>query len=214
MRPPPNREPGDDRTTSYIIETLGDDIDKAYKRLSKDWEKPDAEGMFPYDETDAREFVRAAFAAIEGISFSIRIWCAARLLREKRMSEQERMMVAEVAIDLRDGKIVERNAKITLEENVKFTFALLDRFYRKRKPTLDVGKEWWSGFKKSVRVRDRLMHPRWPSDLDISPEEVVGITATEGGFREMLSQYRTPGGTKKRIRTAKKSGKSRPTPRK
>lgn len=76
--------------------------------------------------------------------------------------------------------------KISLEENVKFSFRLVDKARERKTPTLDTSKQWWSDFKEATKVRDRLMHPRLPRDLDISPDEVVLITRVESGFRELM----------------------------
>jgi hypothetical protein len=73
-------EEGDERTTDYVMRTLGEDLDKCFKRLEKDFDNPDENGLYDYDESDAREFVRAAFACIEGTSFSVRMWAAEHLL--------------------------------------------------------------------------------------------------------------------------------------
>jgi len=187
---PKEMDAGDERSTAYVMEVLGDDLDKVYKRLSKDFDNPDKNGLLSFDEADAREFVRAAFAEIEGTSFCIRMWCAQRLLDEGRMNERERLVVSELNLDLRNGKVVERPAKIRLEENVKFTFALLDRVHRVEKPALDTSERWWSNFKTAIRVRDRLAHPRLPADLDISSDELLAVVSAEGGFRELTGSYR------------------------
>lgn len=47
----------DDRSTGYVIETLGEDVDRAYKRVSKNFGNPDSDGA-EYDESDARDLYR------------------------------------------------------------------------------------------------------------------------------------------------------------
>jgi hypothetical protein len=184
-------EEGDERTTEYVMSTLYDDLDKCFKRLEKDFDNPDEEGLRSYDESDARDYVRTAFACIEATSFSVRMWAAAKLLDQDKMSEEERWMVSERNFDLRNGKVVERVAKIPLEENIKFMFALLDRVHG-TVPRLDTGKEWWSNFKKAIKIRDRLTHPKLPHDLDMSGDDVMTIVSAEAGFRELLSSYASP----------------------
>ncbi|MFY9327502.1 MAG: hypothetical protein WAO76_05705, partial [Georgfuchsia sp.] len=50
----------------------------------------------------------------------------------------------------------------------------------------DPSSEWWGCLKKTIKVRDRLMHPRMPLDIDISDEEVVdALKATEGFFNAL-----------------------------
>ena len=109
----------DGRTTGYVIETLGEDVDKAFKRLSKNFDEIGPDGA----------------------------------------------------------------------ENVKFSFRLTDKAHGRKTPTLDTSRQWWSDFKEATRIRDRLMHPRLPRDLNISPDEVVLIMRVEFGFRELMGSY-------------------------
>lgn len=176
---------GDDRTTGYVIETLGEDVDKAFKRLSKNFDNVGPDGA-EYDESDARDFYRTVFAYIEGSLFSIKMWSAAKLLDVGKLDVMERLVVSELTLDLHNGDVVDKPMKISLEENVKFSFKLADKARERKTPTLDTSKQWWSDFKGATKVRDRLMHPRLPRDLDISPDEVVLITRVESGFRELM----------------------------
>jgi len=181
-------EDGDQRTTGYVIETLGEDVDKAFKRLSKNFDDVGPDGA-EYDESDARDYYRAVFAYIEGSLFSVKMSSAVKLLDAGKLDTTERLVVSELTLDLQNGDVVDKPMKISLEENVKFCFKLADRAYERKTPTLDTSKQWWSDFKEATKVRDRLMHPRLPKDLDISPDEVVLITRMEFGFRELLGSY-------------------------
>jgi hypothetical protein len=179
----------DDRSTAYVIETLGGDFDKAYQRLNQKFDTPDEHGDYAYDESDARELVRTLFAFLEGTSFSIRMWSAAQLIEEHRITDFERAVLDESTIDLQDGEVLPKQMKISLEENMKFTFKLADRACHKTTPTLDTSQKWWSDLKKAIKVRDRLMHPKFPRDLDISPDELMLTFAVESGFRVLLATY-------------------------
>ena len=50
----------------------------------------------------------------------------------------------------------------------------------------DVSLTWWEKLKEAIKVRDRLMHPRFPSDLDVSPQEVIATITAKAGFDEAL----------------------------
>lgn len=186
----------DERTTAYVIEELGKDYDKALERLKNSIGEPDEEGNHSYDESEARDLFRTLFAYLEGTSFSVRMWSAKALLDEGMMDEFERAAVSEQAISLQDGEVVVTPMKISLQENVRFTFKLMDRAHKKPTQTLDTGKAWWFDFKKAVKVRDRLMHPKLPEDLDISGDEVVLAIRVHDGFGELMrsyDEYRSPG---------------------
>jgi hypothetical protein len=186
-----NLDETDDRSTAYVIETLGADFDKVYQRLNQKFDTPDEHGDYPYDESDARELVRTLFAFLEGTSFAIRIWSAAQLIQENRITDFERAVLDESTIDLQDGEVLPKQMKISLEENMKFTFKLADRARHKTTSTLDTSQKWWSDLKKAIKVRDRLMHPKFPRDLDISPDELTLTFAVESGFRVLLATYQS-----------------------
>lgn len=187
----PEEETGDDeRSTAYVIEELGNDYDKAFKRLNASISASDAEGNHLYDESQARDLYRALFAYLEGTSFSVRMWSAKILLDEGTMDGFERSVVSEQATSLRDGEVVLTPMKISLQENIQFTFKLADRAHKRPTQTLDTSKVWWSDFKRAVKVRDRLMHPKLPNDLDISGDEVVLAIRVHHGFVDLLESYR------------------------
>ncbi len=80
---------------------------------------------------------------------------------------------------------MQKPAKIPLAKNIRFAFSVFAEA-NGTKPTLDVGSEWWSKLQESIRVRDRLTHPRSPSDLDVSPSEVISTVVAKSGFDEAL----------------------------
>jgi hypothetical protein len=41
----------------------------------------------------------------------------------------------------------------------------------------------------SIKVRDRLMHPRIPMDVDISTKEVADALRAYKGFNDLLMKY-------------------------
>lgn len=54
---------------------------------------------------------------------------------------------------------------------------------------MDFSSEWWSSLKKSIKVRDRLMHPRMPNDLDVSDDEVQDTIKAMEGFTKIIYRY-------------------------
>jgi hypothetical protein len=186
-----NLDNTDERSTGYVIETLGGDYDKAFQRLNLNLDTPDEHGDSNYDESDARDLVRTLFAFLEGTSFTVRMWAAAQLIEEQRISDFERAVLDESTIDLQDGEVIPKQMKISLEENMKFTFKLADRAHGKTTATLDTSRKWWADFKKAIKVRDRLMHPKLPRDLDIAPDELMLTVAVESGFRVLLATYQS-----------------------
>ena len=67
-------------------------------------------------------------------------------------------------------------------------FALTEKAYR-IPAQFDPSVEWWSCLGTAIKIRDRLMHPRMPDDLDISPEELIKTIKAKNGFEKLLMRY-------------------------
>ena len=179
-----------ERTTQHLIETLGDDIDRCHASLidSIDEGDIDAEGSVSADyEHHARHLIRAVIAYIEAVTFSVKVYSIQKCMDSGiEVSDHERYLTVEVAGQLNEkGEIFERPAKIRLAQNVRFAFRLLEK--ANGQPTkFDPSEKWWSCFKETIRVRDRLTHPRMPADIDVSGAEIISAIEAKNGFSRIL----------------------------
>ena len=180
----------EDRTTGELLLALDGDYRRCYsmvvQRLDEGERLPDGTISADY-ELDARQLIRAAFAYIEGATFVLKI--EASFNAEENGIEllpQQSHFIFEADFDLSDkGEILEKAAKIPLSKNVRFAFNVFAEA-NQIGFAFDPSVEWWSSFRESVRVRDRLTHPRMPSDLDVSPREVIAMIKAKTGFDEVL----------------------------
>jgi hypothetical protein len=83
---------------------------------------------------------------------------------------------------------VERPALINLSRNIRFAFRLYEKVFD-HKPKFDVEARWWGCLQRSIKVRDRLTHPRDPEDLDVLAKELIEALEARQGFRELLQAY-------------------------
>jgi hypothetical protein len=183
----------EERTTRELILKLGADVDRCHEALlaAIDAGERDKDGNVSADyEFHARQVIRAIFAYIEGVTFSLKITAAHHGLRKGvDMSPAERFFAAEVAYYLNDkGEVVERPAQIRLAENLRFAFSLYEKAHS-HAPQFDPSSEWWACLRESIKVRDRLMHPRMPADLDVSGDEIVKALKAVRGFETLLHKY-------------------------
>lgn len=180
----------DERTTGELIETLGDDVNRCHADLLEAIDEGDVDddGNITADyEYCARQLIRAILAYIEGVTFSVKVSSVGRCLDNGiEVSDHERYLAVEMSTDLNDkGEVVERPPKIRLTRNVRFAFRLLEK--SSGQPSkFDPTSEWWSCLHETIRVRDRLTHPRMPGDLDVSGEEIVRALKARDGFNEVL----------------------------
>lgn len=174
------------------METLGEDYDRSHAALIRciDEGERDLLGNVDADyEFFARQLIRAAFAYIEAVTFSLKVHSAGQCLeRGFDISPEERYFATDIEFDLNDkGEVVEKAARISLAKNVRFAIMLMERVWQLQKK-FDPSVEWRSCFKKAIRIRDRLTHPKLPGDLDISPDELLTVIKAKRGFEEYLSQ--------------------------
>ena len=109
----------DNRTTSEVITKLGDDIEKCHKSLilAIDNGVVDDKGEVAADyEYHARQLIRAIFAFIESVTFSIKVHAAGYCLdNDQDISYAERYFATDIEHKITDnGKIIERKAHISL----------------------------------------------------------------------------------------------------
>jgi hypothetical protein len=181
----------DERTTRELIEKLGDDVDRCHNGLlqSIDSGKREADGTVTADyEYHARQLIRAILAYIEAVTFSVKLWAVSRCLDSGiEVSDHERYLAVEIDSELNDkGEALERPAKIRLASNVRFAFRLLARATH-GEFQFDPSADWWADLRKTISIRDRLTHPRFPQDIDVSGEEIVSALRAKVGFERVLT---------------------------
>jgi hypothetical protein len=183
----PNEE---EEHTGQLIDALANDIDRCHAGLlaAIDAGQTDSEGNVDADyEFHARQLVRSILAFIEGVTFSAKITAIVTCTDMGiEVTDLERLVAVEVDYDLNDkGEVVERPAKLSLVNNLRFAFRLLERS-QNRGQTFDPSSEWWACLRSTIRVRDRLTHPRLPKDLEITGTEIVNAIKARNGFTNML----------------------------
>src|SRR3989338_10915097 len=119
----------EERTTQEVIELLGQDCERCHTELlaSIDAGEIDADGNVDADyEFHARQLVRAFFAYIEALTFSVKASSAWRCMEEEiDITPQERYFATDMEYEINDrGDVVETTAKISLARNIRFALAL------------------------------------------------------------------------------------------
>lgn len=183
----------DERTTQELIERLGDDVDHCHKELIQciDNGERESNGSVTADyEYHTRQLIRAILAYIEAVTFSVKVSAVGQCLDSGiEVSDHERYLAVEVDSELNDkGEVIERSAKIQLASNVRFAFRLLERATHSSF-RFDPSSDWWASLRKTISVRDRLTHPRFPQDIDVSGEEIVAALKAKAGFEKVLIDY-------------------------
>lgn len=182
-----------ERTIRELFLALSNDYERCYDNVLKDIEDGErlADGAILADhEFNARQLFRAGFAYIEGASFSLKIVAIDDAIENGiEITQAEINFAFEESHQLNDkGYIVEVKAHISLAKNIKFAFNLYAKAHGLNK-SFNAVPVWWGDLIKSIKIRDRLMHPRSPEDLDIEPKEVVTLVSAINGFNSLLAEY-------------------------
>lgn len=182
-----------ERSNSELILTLSEDFQRCCLNVKKDvdeGEKQEDNSTIADHEFNARQLVRAGFAYIEGVSFSLKVAAIDDAIDNGvELTQAEIDFAFEISHQLNEhGYIVEGAAHIKLTKNIKFAFNLYSKAHKLNKP-FDAGLKWWHDLKIAIKIRDRLMHPRIPQDLDISPKEVITVISAVRGFESLLAEY-------------------------
>jgi hypothetical protein len=122
-------------------------------------------------DVDRRLLVRSIFSFVEALSYSLKV-LALSSTDSSSLGPGERMLAAEEGYELSTSGCVEtRRAKLPTLGNVRFAFDILAKV-EGGDFSLDVSHQGWQLLQRSIKVRDRLMHPKALSDLHVSNEEI------------------------------------------
>jgi hypothetical protein len=102
------------------------------------------------------------------------------------ISPQERYFSVDTEYEINDrGEVIEAIAKISLARNIRFALMLNRKAHNIAEP-FDASVEWWYCLKEAIKIRDRLTHPKWPTDLNVSGEEIVKVIKAKAGLEKEL----------------------------
>jgi len=122
--------------------------------------------------TKARMLIRSMFATIEGI-----VYCMKQVACEANMATgpltlDELLVCKEIAIGLKSsGEVDVSSMRLKFESNLKFAFAACAKALH-QSFELDTNCRGWNRLVQSVKVRNRLAHPKRSSDLELTDDEL------------------------------------------
>ena len=183
----------DECTTSELIEMLAGDVSRCQQAFVEaiDEGKVDQNGDVDADyEYHARMLIRSIFAYIEGVTFSVKVSAADLCLKKGiDITDGERFFAIDLDFMLSNaGDVIERPTHIRTSDNVRFAFRLEEKALGLL-TKFDPSEGWWSDFKSAIKVRDRLMHPKWPADLNISGDEIIQAQRAYNGYIAQIDFY-------------------------
>lgn len=144
-----------------LLGTLHQDFNQAFTNFHKE--------QTPYNR---RAYVRAAFAAMEAITFFLKREALCR--RPEIFSHAEKTLLSEESYSLDNKRNAEVQPKfLPLDRNYVFAMQM---FSRAMKSLFVLEKRTeWEALKKAIQVRNRITHPKRPELLEVSDQELEDV---------------------------------------
>jgi hypothetical protein len=132
-----------------------------------------------------RAFIRSVFATIEAYIHRLKQLCLAEAAAHpSRYSTAELAILGEETFTLNEkGEPVSTQRFVPLPQNLLFALQIRLKG-RRTKFVIDTSGQGWRDFKRSVGIRNRLMHPKSSADYKISDEEFRLVDASYVWFLE------------------------------
>ena len=120
-----------------------------------------------------RAYVRSAFAFAEGMTHAFkRFALAVHADKASLFSEAEVAMLRGVTYELEDsGDAVTRSKYLRFAPNIRLALRAFSRAQGCPDP-IDFSTAGWQALREGARIRNRLMHPRTPTDLEVSDADL------------------------------------------
>jgi hypothetical protein len=143
-------------------------------------------GTNPEDLTpiSRRIAVRSIAALIEAKTYSLKIEALSiRRALKKQISAKDMILGYEETYDLDDkGEPIRRIQKLRTLPNILYAFKLYGRYRGCPTFELDTSVNGWQQIRCMFRVRDRLMHPKAWSDIQVNDEEIINAVQSLSWF--------------------------------
>ncbi len=172
---------------NLIYSALMDDICLVYPAL-KSGQEPRKFDPTRLNQSERRSLVRAIFSLVEGMSFCLRVGLLED--KENELPHTTVMALQELQIEIaNEGQVKSKPIKTSIMNLLRLTVREYSSMYPGELKIKCAGAEF-EGLVKSVRVRDRLMHPRSLDDLTVTDGEiklaVVGMNWFQVAMAEMI----------------------------
>jgi hypothetical protein len=134
-----------------------------------------------------RALVRAHFALVEGLSFSLRQVTVATLQDTPFLSPAELILLKEEGLTI-DNK---GQAQTIAERFLPFPNSLLFSIHcyvknHGAKFTVDTNDPGWEAMRKAVKVRNKVTHPKSAAALELSPEDLTEFINAAEWWRQTM----------------------------
>ncbi len=134
-----------------------------------------------------RVYIRTLFAMIEGSIYAMKIALFGIGRESGSIKVPDLVVLKESSFDLsKNGKVKEKAKFFRIPENLRFTIRTIKHLLGKE-IELGVGNQDWENLKKSIKIRNKVTHPKSLKDLNISDEALECIRSVNLWFNQIVS---------------------------
>jgi hypothetical protein len=159
-----------------LLPALVEDVKKAEEKLDN-------------QQYSRRVYVRALFAMIEGTIYAMKIalfGIAHSSSNSNKLKVPDLVVLKGSSFDLDDkGEVQEKEKYFRISDNLKFTVKLVNRLLLSS-IDLGVGTQNWMHFVRTVKIRNKVTHPKNLNDLSISDKDLDCIRSVNSWFNEII----------------------------
>jgi hypothetical protein len=132
-----------------------------------------------------RSYVRACYAFFEANNYALKFLS---LNFPSNISAEDIFICRETDFDIDEsGRCVSRKKNLRFLPNLRFAFSVFTRAFRiEEAPTY--GDSGFAALRNCVKVRDRLTHPKRPSDLLVTPPELSEMATAMSWYTDNFSR--------------------------
>jgi len=152
-------------TLTSFLEAILADVDELRKLLEKDGR-----------QVVRRSYVRAIFAAIDGLCFQLKQDCLERAQKNPTLylAEEIGMLREQKYLLTSSGKTTARPFYPAMEDNIKFSMLIYFRGMSDIKLSFETPE--WIIVRQALKKRHQITHPKLASELDISDADLQVAT--------------------------------------
>jgi len=144
------------------------------------------------NQTLRRSFVRACWAYVEAITFSVKkfMLTACQFGSDRFTVEEQVFLASQRLVVDPEGEVAVYREPVNALENVKRTFRLAARVLD-TEWTPDFGVEGWQRLRKAIQIRHRLTHPKTVAEVNVSDDDFDDLKQGISWFIQMITAFDT-----------------------
>lgn len=139
-----------------------------------------------------RAYIRSLFAMIEGSVWALKqiiLQVPTREGQVKKLSVAEYALLSDKTYELKsNGKPKEQTKFFKLPDNFRFTFGLVEKYF-KADLNIGIGTVAWDNFLEAQVIRNRITHPKTTKEFEISDNELQTCKKTLSWFNELIMSF-------------------------